>query len=140
MIDDDDGPIDLDADLPEMADDWVPDEATLTSARVRACRPSDQLYLIGVEVDVSDGLVPVKIGISLDPGKRQVELQCGCPWDLILLAVAPGTLADEARLHSEYASQRIRGEWFDLTPDQFHDLVYRFWVTADPDRAWAEMI
>lgn len=33
----------------------------------------------------------------------------------------PGTLFDEAHLHNHFAGKRLRGEWFDLAPD---DIAY----------------
>jgi hypothetical protein len=57
----------------------------------------------------------VKIGISRDPGKREKTLQSEQP-QTILFACAEGGRQLERALHVKYAEQRVRGEWFRLTP------------------------
>jgi hypothetical protein len=63
----------------------------------------------------------VKIGVSAyNPETayaRMSRLQSGCPLQLELLAVAPGYRDEEAGLHRRFAGNRIRGEWFSLTPE-----------------------
>ena len=58
----------------------------------------------------------VKIGVSFDPVSRvkNIATQSGTPGDL--LAVMPGTEADEKALHERFKSARTLGEWFNQTP------------------------
>lgn len=61
----------------------------------------------------SDG--PVKIGhVEGDAffKSRLNNLQVGSPIKLNLLGVMDGSKEKEAEIHSEFAAQRIRGEWF----------------------------
>lgn len=58
----------------------------------------------------------VKIGFSLDPHGRLPEIQWGCPLPLVLEAVRPGKVEDERTLHMRFVDDRIRGEWFTITP------------------------
>jgi len=59
----------------------------------------------------------IKIGISVNPYKRIKTLQTACVEDLHLLGHIPGTYADEAKLHRKFHENRLRGEWFEGTPD-----------------------
>lgn len=54
----------------------------------------------------------IKIGVSSDPKKRLASLQTGSAEPLELLGTIPGDLAEEKRLHSQFARFRIGGEWF----------------------------
>jgi hypothetical protein len=60
--------------------------------------------------DVHSGLV--KIGSSITPWKRLAYLQTGAAGQLDMLAVIAGEVGDEAALHTRFAPQRVRGEWF----------------------------
>ena len=66
-------------------------------------------YLMGAE-----GSNFVKIGWARDPESRVAALQTGNPMTLSILWKVEGPY--EARLHTEFAPYRVRGEWFDLTP------------------------
>jgi hypothetical protein len=58
----------------------------------------------------------VKIGFARDVGKRLVELQCGNPKPITIVAVIPDVLPSvERHLHREFAESRVRGEWFHYT-------------------------
>lgn len=46
---------------------------------------------------------------------RLVDLQCGNPHELTVVAIVPGGFAEEARLHAKYAEARLQGEWFRST-------------------------
>jgi hypothetical protein len=64
---------------------------------------------------------PIKIG-HVKGGRSDVEarratLQCGCPQELTVIAVAPGDVAIEALLHDYFAALRIGGEWFVFPQD-----------------------
>jgi hypothetical protein len=59
---------------------------------------------------------PVKIGYvkgeRQQVDRRRRELQCGCPQELAVLAVAPGGPEIEALLHWFFSPCHIGGEWF----------------------------
>jgi hypothetical protein len=57
----------------------------------------------------------IKIGRSIDPGKRLKELQTGSSSELRLLAVT--TCYEERELHDYFANCRVQGEWFHATAD-----------------------
>ena len=59
----------------------------------------------------------VKIGFSSDPGRRCSELQVGRVRKLRLLGVIPGGPEVERALHRHFVAIRIRGEWFQYTPN-----------------------
>lgn len=58
----------------------------------------------------SDG--PIKIGLSSRPKDRIKDMSTASPYPITLLAVMKGNMFDEARIHEEFASLRLRGEWF----------------------------
>ncbi len=60
----------------------------------------------------------VKIGFTnSDPTKRLKSLQTGSPTKLGIVAIHPGTIALEAKLHGKFAADRLHGEWFDFSDD-----------------------
>lgn len=69
------------------------------------------VYLIA-EVPPGGGLHYVKIGYSVNPEARVVELQTANPRTLKLLYAMPGTEADEKALHAKYIKQNVLQEWF----------------------------
>ena len=58
----------------------------------------------------------VKIGCSFDPDTRLKELQVGCPFTVKIEATLPGHITEEQALHRRFADDRLRGEWFTITP------------------------
>lgn len=58
----------------------------------------------------------VKIGFTVDPQKRLLELQTASPFSLELLCQHEGNRNKEAELHRRFAKYRVRpdGEWFHL--------------------------
>lgn len=71
----------------------------------------------------------VKIGFTLkNPKFREHTLQSQEP-EIILISRWRGRRKDESRIHKEFASQRMRGEWFDLSMRQVVGLIQR---EADP--------
>lgn len=64
-----------------------------------------------------DGVGPIKIGCSSCPKGRLAVYDEWSPEKLMLIATAPGTFADEARLHRQFASARLHHEWFEATPE-----------------------
>jgi hypothetical protein len=59
----------------------------------------------------------VKIGYSNDPQRRFNNLTVGCPTKCTLIAVIEGDMADEKDIHERFKANRIRGEWFEFTPE-----------------------
>lgn len=54
----------------------------------------------------------IKIGYSANVSKRMAQLQTGAACKLKLLAMYPGGAALEKRLHEEFKTHRLEGEWF----------------------------
>lgn len=57
----------------------------------------------------------IKIGTADDPVRRLATLQTGSPEQLDLIGTLPGGRALEARLHRDFARERLRGEWFECS-------------------------
>lgn len=68
----------------------------------------------------------VKIGISKTPNKRLQALMRSSPIDLELLGIVPGDENDESKLHSRFAQNLFRDEWFNLEGDLADWLYERF--------------
>ncbi len=60
---------------------------------------------------------PVKIGYSANVSRRIRELQTANAAPLKLLAVLPGTFADEHAFHARFARYRAQAEWFSPAPE-----------------------
>ena len=62
-----------------------------------------------------------KFGFSKDPHRRVRSLQTGSSEDLVLLetvSVGDRSVREMERLlHREFAHRRVRGEWFDISPE-----------------------
>jgi DNA-binding XRE family transcriptional regulator len=56
----------------------------------------------------------VKIGWSSNPRYRVSQVRVHCPFPCELVGFYPGSMADEAALHVQFAAYRRSGEWFDL--------------------------
>lgn len=54
----------------------------------------------------------VKIGTAKNVVGRLNELQCCCPFKIILLAVSNGGWQREQKIHREFTDERHTGEWF----------------------------
>lgn len=80
------------------------------TARSPRRKPS-QVYFIGAEVT---GLI--KIGCAVNPQARLRSLQTGSPDRLSIIATVPGDAAMERGLHSQFAADRMHGEWFRQSP------------------------
>jgi hypothetical protein len=67
----------------------------------------------------------LKIGFtSSNPYARLATLQTGSPTELTVMAVRPGTMDDERRLHEEFAEERVRGEWFQMSERLFRHMFF----------------
>lgn len=60
---------------------------------------------------------PIKIGVSGHPLARVADIQGGNPETVTLLATIVGSALDERRIHRQFESTRIRGEWFAASPE-----------------------
>ena len=62
---------------------------------------------------------PIKIGLSCPQGwlTRLSHMQTGNPAELRLLRTVRGDKSVEAKLHKQFKDSRIRGEWFEPTPE-----------------------
>ena len=58
-----------------------------------------------------------KIGFSLSPDARLLQLQTGNPYPLELVAVIEGTIIEEKELHKKFADFKLEGEWFTFSPE-----------------------
>lgn len=72
----------------------------------------------------------VKIGISSSPERRLSQLQSASEIPLELLGVIPTSYAEEAleiehRLHKEFHSRKLNGEWFNLPLPVLMEVVAR---------------
>lgn len=69
-----------------------------------------------------------KIGVAQDVEKRVIGMQTSCPYELRIVATyAPTKLAAfdlEKVLHSHYAPNRLKGEWFsiNLSAEEFKEV------------------
>ena len=74
------------------------------------------LYIIGTDLDRQ------KIGFSKDVAKRLSTLQTGNPTQLKIHHTEPvpeqRVRILEKKLHSELGYLRVKGEWFNITPDR----------------------
>jgi hypothetical protein len=60
----------------------------------------------------SDRGGPIKIGWASHVEGRLVAMQAHCPFRLVVLAAACGSMGDEIELHYEFAHLHSHGEWF----------------------------
>ena len=73
---------------------------------------ADATYFMRMEVPVPSRRRPVKIGRSLDPEARRMNLLCGSPYPITLLASVPCAILSESVAHAMFARLRLQGEWF----------------------------
>lgn len=71
-------------------------------------------YAYFIQADVGG---PVKIGWTVDPENRLDALQCGHPYTLKVRSLHLADRGLEGRLHKQFAAHRLRGEWFEPTPE-----------------------
>jgi hypothetical protein len=72
---------------------------------------------LGCLLEQEDEKGPIKIGWTIHPIKRILDLQVGNPFKYIFLgALANQTIEDEQRLLVEFAEFCIQGEWFHREP------------------------
>ncbi len=91
-----------------------------------AYRESRKVYVIQHE------LGPIKIGVTKDPEQRRKEIQVGTPFKIEVRKAknVEHPLRVERYLHKALSSYRLRGEWFDLPPE---DRDFRIPAEVDED-------
>jgi hypothetical protein len=72
--------------------------------------PTGQIYFL------SDG-EHIKIGFTTNWDRRQKAFKTYAARPLHLLALHPGTMNDEKRLHRKFRDFRAGGEWFHQSPE-----------------------
>lgn len=73
----------------------------------------------------------LKIGYTNgEPEVRLKQLQTGSAADLRLIACHSGSLETERELHATFASQRLRGEWFEMSEDLFKHVSMVVWLAG----------
>lgn len=68
-----------------------------------------------VRCESADGLI--KIGFATNVEARVSDISLLCPYPLTILAITPGTISEEMRLHHRFRDSRVRGEWFRPSPE-----------------------
>jgi hypothetical protein len=73
----------------------------------------------------------LKIGYTTSkPEARLKALQTGSPTVLKLMAVHPGTLAEERKLHEQFSESRLHGEWFEPSEEIVTHMQMICWLAA----------
>lgn len=72
-----------------------------------------------MQVRSPGGPGPIKIGYTAKEAiwERVNELQTGCPWEIVVLRVTPGSQPEEKELHHQFKHLKMRREWFAFSPD-----------------------
>lgn len=92
-------------------------DAELALADYVAKKPSGRSYFVYF-LTAKAPEFPIKIGITESRLTRFGALQGAMPYDLEILAfVRTDDPLLERRLHKRFAAQRLRGEWFDRSPE-----------------------
>lgn len=73
------------------------------------------VYFIGSDAEGDAGEL-IKIGEAGNPDTRLGGMQTGSPVKLHLLAALPGDCLLEDHIHTVFARDRVRGEWFRNSP------------------------
>jgi hypothetical protein len=59
----------------------------------------------------------LKVGTACNINQRLCTLEVGNPRDLTFIGWIPGGLEEERKVHQSMPEQRIRGEWYRMTPE-----------------------
>ena len=80
---------------------------------------------------------PQKIGLSGNVEKRLQTLQTGYPGDLVIHhkeeIAAKQVRKLEKKIHTDLNHKRVKGEWFDLTPEDAKSFVVFFAIRYGDD-------
>jgi len=67
----------------------------------------------------------LKIGYTSRSVKRRIAaLQTGSASPLVFMAMHPGTMETERRIHERFADERLHGEWFEMSENLFRHMVH----------------
>lgn len=81
----------------------------------------------------------VKIGFTAgDPYKRLRALRTGCPTDIRIFVMHPGTQEAERELHEMFADLRLHGEWFESGDALIEHMFKVCWLTAAESAHYGE--
>lgn len=89
-------------------------EARQHAAELEQQRRNRQRYVYALQA-VNGGAI--KIGCSQNPTARLSQLQGSTPTTLQLLATMAGDYTTEKGFHDRLAAHRVKGEWFNPTPE-----------------------
>lgn len=93
----------------------VPTDDWKTELRIHL--DADRAYQVRVYFIECGENGPIKIGHAVHPMARLENLQIGCPYELRLIRTLAGGRYREFRIHTKFKAIRIRGEWFQRTPE-----------------------
>jgi hypothetical protein len=111
------------------------DEAEKTSENLERLRRSSFTVFVYLMEDLRNGLF--KIGQSQTPEKREKTLQSEVP-ETSLRFYMPAHDTAEAELHEMFSKKRVRGEWFELTPQDILFVIEFLKQKGDLSRASAD--
>jgi len=80
---------------------------------------SEYVYVIGHEMNYA------KVGRSKAPHDRLRDLQTSCPYKLWLVTQFPvdDSRGVESALHDLLEDRHVRGEWFEMAPADYDEIV-----------------
>jgi hypothetical protein len=111
------------------------EEEQRTLADLETLRKSRFQTFVYLMEDARNGAF--KIGRSRSPGKRERTLQSEAPGITLRFSI-PADEADERHLQVQFASKRLRGEWFSLTPDDLLQVIQFLKANGDIRRAFID--
>lgn len=89
------------------AEDWK--AAEIAVARAKEIAKGDLYFILCGDM--------VKIGRTTDIVRRLANMQVSTPYEIDCLLLLKGQGKDERKWHKRFAADRVRGEWFKLTPE-----------------------
>ncbi len=111
------------------------EEAERTAENLESLRRSNFKIFVYLMEDLRNGLV--KIGQSQTPEKRENTLQSEVP-EISLRFYLPAHDTAEKELHEKFDAKRVRGEWFQLTPQDILAVIGFLKQKGDASRAFAD--
>lgn len=111
------------------------EETAKTAENLEVLRRSNFKIFVYLMEDLRNGLF--KIGQSQTPEKRENTLQSEVP-EISVRFYLPAPDTAEKELHEMFDSKRIRGEWFQLTPQDILSIIGILKQKGDLNRAFAD--
>ena len=111
------------------------EEAEKTNENLERLRRSNFKIFVYLMEDIRNGLF--KIGQSQTPEKREKTLQSEVP-ETSLRFYMPAHDTAEKELHEMFSKKRVRGEWFELTPQDIISVIGFLKQKGDLSRASAD--